>query len=183
LPRKVTVDTKSTKLNEFKIQNIIFNWAIRKKQHTIAVPNMYLYAWESDMLSITNSLYTHEYEIKTSLSDFKNDFNKASKHCMLSGTLEDGRPAYFWYVCPCDLIDKSLIPDYAGLIYIETRNKPHVIKKAPRISRYKVTDTEMDKLLRGSMWRYWKMREKLNNYEKEHNTFIENDDKFTENDS
>lgn len=41
--------------------------------------NVYLYNEESDFLSISKDMYTHEFEIKISRSDFKADFKK-SRH-------------------------------------------------------------------------------------------------------
>lgn len=50
----------------------------------LVVPNIYLYHWESDLFGITpKTRYAVEVEIKTSRADYKKDFTKLTKHCLL----------------------------------------------------------------------------------------------------
>ena len=70
-------------MNEELIQNNLYRWCYRKG-HIHIVPNVYIFDWESDFLSITRSLYSHEYEIKITKSDFKQDIRKRKKHEILS---------------------------------------------------------------------------------------------------
>lgn len=108
---------------------------------------------EADVLVVSKTHYLSEFEIKTSLSDFKADFKKAIKHKRLQGEEHKkynrewvlkyvgttGVPNYFSYVCIKDLIDVSLIPKYAGLYYVDGETLV-CIKKPPRIHNLKVTD-------------------------------------------
>jgi len=156
------IHIKEKKLTEFKIQNILFNWCVRKKNHIVAIPNMYVHDWEADMISVTKAQYCHEYEIKISKADFKNDAKKPKHKLLMEQNSETVRaPSYFWYVCPEGMIDVSDVPEHAGLIVIGKWNRPIVKKKAPRISKSPITNKQLDKMLMGSQWRYWKMREKL----------------------
>ncbi len=52
------------------------------------VDNLYVFPWESDKLLWTKSGYIHEFEIKISRADYKNDFkHKLEKHIVLSSTI------------------------------------------------------------------------------------------------
>lgn len=46
--------------------------------------NSYLFDWESDVFTLTGSLYSVEVEVKISRSDYLADFKKTDKHRMLS---------------------------------------------------------------------------------------------------
>lgn len=62
------------------IQKALY-YHISKKNHTHMCPNKHLDNWwECDMVSITPAGYLHEFEIKISRADFKNDFKKGAKH-------------------------------------------------------------------------------------------------------
>lgn len=156
---------KSKTLTEFKIQNILFYWSVRKKNHVLGLPNTYLYNWESDFISMTAANYVHEYEIKISRSDFRVDFKKPRHALLLEGRYGSGCPSYFWYVMPDGLVDLEDIPDHAGLLYIMKGNRVSIRRKARKLSKLPATDTQINKLLVGSMWRYWSMRQKLDELE------------------
>ena len=114
---------------------------------------------ECDLLRVTKSNIIYEYEIKISKKDFLNDFKKLYKHNKLKGIFPEkyneewylnntgtaGRPNYFYYVCPQDLIKESEIPIYSGLIYISD-NHMTVIKKAPKLHSLKVTNILIRKI-------------------------------------
>lgn len=68
-------------MNEYVIQDLIYKWLVG--HHINIIPNLYLYQWESDMISVTKSGYVHEYEIKISKKDFYADFLKKEKHQVL----------------------------------------------------------------------------------------------------
>lgn len=142
---------------ESRIQDILSRDLI-SKNHQLITPNVFLYSWESDLISITNADFSHEYEIKISKSDFKQD-TKKNKHKWL----QKGRNCsnYFWYCCPHDLIDSKDIPEYAGLIYIQN-DYIRVIKPAPRLHTNKITDRHHNYLSRGLMLRYWSQRRQNN---------------------
>jgi hypothetical protein len=110
--------------------------------HDYLLQNVFIYQWESDFFCISSSGYAIEVEIKISRSDFKADFKKTIKHKLLSNaskelvTLNMGTdnnmsmvsyrvpvtPNKFYYCCPENLIDRSEIPDYAGLLYFRDKN-------------------------------------------------------------
>ena len=136
-------------MNEKQVQKLLFARVLLKKHHNVAIPNTYLYDWESDFISVTKSGYIHEYEIKLTLSDFKADMKKEAKHNLISRAYATGRgrvPAYFWYVVTFD-IDIAMIPEYAGLL--KARNGYlYEIKPAPRMVNEKMNHTQMIDCLR-----------------------------------
>lgn len=97
------------------------------------LPNFYVGKYEMDIFRVTGSGYIQEYEIKTSRSDFRNDFNKEHynlKKSAISGKYErlytkkhdfiksKNYPANkFYFVVPKNLISIEEVPDYCGLIY------------------------------------------------------------------
>lgn len=99
--------------------------------------NLYVYNWESDFLAITNSWYAYEIEVKISVSDFKNDFNKSKKHIALSSGKAEFIPNYFYYAVPEGMLSPSDVPPYAGLIYIKGRDM-YISKHAPKINKEKM---------------------------------------------
>jgi len=127
----------------------------------IALPNCHFNGWEADYLTITSSYFMTEYEIKVSRKDFLGDVkSKPYKHLLLSEgithyTTGDSSiwtfltrvklPNYFYYVVPAGLADRSEVPEYAGLIYIQPESYPTVkeIKKAPRIHGLHLSDIEV----------------------------------------
>ena len=149
------------------------------------VPNVYLYRWESDFISVTKSGYVHEFEIKCSKSDFKNDAkHKAERHGILQnghrnpakweryyidngsnmykltkdGNIICNRPNYFWFICPDGLITE--VPEYAGLMYATHLN--FIIKKAPKLHGNKISQGQLIKLVSSMYHRYWQIRYDLN---------------------
>lgn len=95
-----------------------------------AIPNYYLRsAWECDVLVLSKNNFLTEYEIKTSVADFKKDFQKGKRyaHYFSNGrlkhhTISNGeRTNRFFFVVPTGLLDISQIPDYAGLIEVGER--------------------------------------------------------------
>lgn len=90
---------------------------------------------EADVLSMLKSGYIVEFEVKISRSDFRADAKK-TKWKFYDLRMERHIPNYFYYVCPKDLIDKSEIQDYAGLIYIDQDNI-QIIKRAKILHRHK----------------------------------------------
>lgn len=159
---------KSDSLTEFKIQNILFYWCVKKRGHAIAVANTYLHAWEADLISVTKAGYVHEFEVKISKQDFKKDAQKTKKHVALTEQTNNSVPSHFWYVCPDGLIDVDDVPNHAGLIYIKKYNRPHVVKKAPRLSKMPINQKQSDKMMMASAWRYWAMRSKIMLLEQQH---------------
>lgn len=120
---------------------------------------------ECDVLRITGADIVYEYEVKVSRADFKAEMrNKTKKHEVLRGKhktnphtwnypgggtdteeiLQErwgsvGRPNFFYFVSPENLLNVDEIPDFAGLIYI-SESEVKVIKKAPKLHSFKATD-------------------------------------------
>ena len=145
-------------MNESLIQNIVYRWANRKGHQSI-IPNIYVYSWESDMISITKAGYLHEYEIKITKSDFKADMKKQKKHQILEKGLTANRPNYFWYVCPDCIIKYEDIPAYAGVIYIgENYIRWNKRRKAPLLHKEKVREYILQKMINSFTAKYWLLR-------------------------
>ena len=106
-------------LREKDIQSFIMMW---KRGRGLIVPNIYLKYGEADILFVTNAGIATEFEIKTSLRDFKNDKKKTVKHGMYEHAFEKKAvkpeeliPNYFVYVFPSDVeIPKEDMPKYSG---------------------------------------------------------------------
>lgn len=154
-------------MTESEIQSII-QIDERRGGHEVYVPNVYLFNWESDMISINRSGYVWEYEIKCSRADFKADFKKESRHHALELGVEidslNGpeiafRPNRFIYVCPEGLIKVEEVPYYCGLMYVkQNRIRPRMIKKPPILHRDKITHTQTRRLLKSLYSKYWRMK-------------------------
>lgn len=131
---------------ERKIQQCLFNW-VTKYNHQLFAPNIYYFNYETDFLSLDSKYYLHDFEIKISRSDFKADLSKP-RHSLFaklySKVSKPGRrkhigynaPNCFWYVCPANLIKKSEVPPYAGLIYVYKTGGIKVIKKRRYLHKY-----------------------------------------------
>lgn len=66
------------------------------------------------------------FEIKVARGDFLNDLNGfKEKHKLALGISEE-----FLYVCPWGLIDKSEVPELAGLMYVDQSNGLRIVKPA-----------------------------------------------------
>jgi len=149
-------------LTENKIQLILFDFF--RKKHKQVIPNIFLYDWESDLIGVTKSDYVNEYEIKTSVSDFKSDFKK-DKHSFFKNKTGKKIPNHFWYAVPEGLIDIKDIPSYAGLIHIRKKNKTRytaqIIKKAPKLISTKINEIQQNHINTSLYYRFWELRKKL----------------------
>lgn len=154
------------KLTERDIQKYVHRYA-SAHHHPCIIRNCFMYKWECDVLSVTRSGYTHEFEIKTSYVDFKNDFSKIYKHQTLKNCCADEkrRPNYFWYVCQSGIIPISDVPEYAGLMYVAniTNFIPEdigeeylkLIKKAPLLHHDKINNEELMHIAQSFTERYF----------------------------
>lgn len=129
-----------TELTEEKIIEILMNDFQKSSKYKI--PNLYIFNWESDYLSYTESGYCYEIEVKISKADFKHDFTKKSKHKILQNDKKKNKPNYFYYAVPENLITEDEIPSYAGLIYVRGRYCK-IIKKAPRLHDEKLSEEKL----------------------------------------
>ena len=155
-------------MTESDIQNALFR-ELEDKGHTLIVPNVKLWSWEADLISVTKAGYAYEYEIKCSRGDFLRDSDK-KRHKQLSKVQEKGRassyyqgPSRFFYVVPAGLIKKDEIPDYAGLLEMRKRPRGRRLyslsaSKAPRLHSNTIEEDRRRYLARGLMHRYWEVR-------------------------
>lgn len=135
-------------MTEGDIQLSLYHYCYARG-HEYMTPNVYLYDWESDFLSLTKKGSVFEFEIKTSRADFMADAGKTVKHQGLesgardltdrernwvadswigkrirekmdaSGRIVVKRPNFFVYVVPENLVAAEEVPKYAGLLYID----------------------------------------------------------------
>lgn len=165
------------------------------------VSNLYLFKnnWETDFLLVQKtSGYCYEIEIKTSRSDFFNDFKKVEKHTILregthqvkkyrykfdpeaKKTVTDHyyvtkewkfRPNRFYYCVPENLIKIEEVPEYAGLMYV-IGDKVKTVKEAKFIHKEKL---DLIKPLCDKFYYYWKNARSANLIlEKKINEYKEN---------
>lgn len=162
--------------------------------------NLYLFRhnWETDFLVVQKSGYCYEIEIKTSRSDFSNDFKKKDKHLILNEGVymrpkykyysdkETGkrisektyvpekwefRPNKFYYCVPEGLIKVEEVPDYAGLMYVDKIGIVRTVKEPKFLHKEKL---ELTKKLCDKFYYYWKnTRTKLSISEKQNRTYSE----------
>ncbi|MCR9295433.1 MAG: hypothetical protein NXI32_22170 [bacterium] len=121
----------------------------------VVIPNVFILGsrWESDVVRITPAGFWIEYEIKISVADFRNDFQKTlkpsyaknnqTKHDFLSSGDEYSRrwsshavprPRQFYFVAPENLLPLREIPEHAGLIEVGgNRGWFQTVKEAPKI--------------------------------------------------
>jgi len=77
------------------------------------IPNVYLYDWESDFISVTRAGYIHEYEIKISKSDFKNDVkSKSGKHEVVQCGCRSPKEYEQMYIKDYEKIGLSEVPPW-----------------------------------------------------------------------
>ena len=144
------------KVCEMTIQAILMNWLMDNKHHEFVIPNStVIFPWESDLISVTNALLSHEYEIKLNFADYKRDAKKLFKHSVM-GT--DLGPSYFWYVTNDFDIDP---PTNAGWIKMVPRGSDwmtvNVKREAPRLHTVKLSPRKQSAVTRLLSWRLTNM--------------------------
>jgi hypothetical protein len=126
--------------------------------HKYLINNAYIFDWESDFFSVTESGYVYEVEIKITRGDFKDDFNKTQKHMLLESSEAQSnvkKPNKFFYAAPKGLLNTIEIPKYAGLIEIPNIDEmPVVSKNAPFLHRENSLNLLKDILLDKFYYRY-----------------------------
>ena len=138
--------------------------------------NIFVGKWEADLLEVTRSRLTYEYEVKVSRCDFHKDKKKSDKYgknkfdVVTSGQ----RTNYFYYIVPKSLIKPDEVPDFAGLIYAYEGSVQcyslekgryavkriffEVVKPAQKVSDMKADDNFIRKLDLSMYYRYHQMR-------------------------
>lgn len=164
------------KLTENSIQTCFGNCFSLMQKFEFVVPNCKLiYDSECDLAGFTKTGFVHEFEIKISVADYKNEPNKTilvegsflnskrkySKENKLE-MLEKGFcvPNYFSYLVPDNLISLDDIPSFAGLYYIDEYGRIYCVRTPKRLHKRKMELEERYKQLRKLGYRYWSMRTK-----------------------
>ena len=141
----------------------------------LMLPNYRPPGWgeECDLFVVTRAMFSIEYEIKLTRSDFKADSRKVRKHERLAAHDPDDRwmPTRFFYVMPDEMIPGDQVPDYAGLIYVRevvdrygSRVKLVQVRPAPRLSRHKRTEKTLHAMGETAYYRFWSERRRFENY-------------------
>ena len=155
-------------LTESDIQDALYRH-FSGKRHPMTIPNCGAdcVVGEADLISITRAHLVHDVEIKTSLADYRREFEtKEDKHEILdAGGVKDYPYGgtyyysnYFWFAAPDGLLDDEDLPDYAGLLTVSDRRVVTVAVDAPRLHTEKLSDTDRRYIERGLTLRYWQER-------------------------
>ncbi|MEZ4740405.1 MAG: hypothetical protein R2818_13865 [Flavobacteriales bacterium] len=149
-------------------------WAMRchaqELHHEWITPNAYLYAWESDLLTVSAQGHVHEIEIKTSRYDLKNDMKKP-KHgdgLLLRGTALSGaeerinrpikRPNYFSFAMPCEVFrrpSRLVLPAYAGVYTVDEQGRIREERAPVQLHSERISTRQLFLLARRIHHRYW----------------------------
>ncbi len=150
-------------MTENSIQEILFQW-LREKKQTLITPNVSLFWGEADLISVSRTGYSTEFEIKCSLSDYRRDFRtKPAKHKRLqdpkSSHGKKTLPNYFVFVFPEEIYYKHNleVPACYGVVLIKDGNAVQV-RKPTLLHRVCLSDRNREYLGRGLMLRYWGKR-------------------------
>lgn len=166
-------------------------WLLSRQAYQIQIPSFTpLRWWESDHYAVTKAGYAVEFEIKTSVADFKADAKKQkdgrawrdgrgyarderggfiysteNKHQQLASRCIHG-PSRFYFVCPEGVLQVSDMPEWAGLIWAYPHpnlNYPtcHEQKPAPKLHRERVSDATLETIRNAMYYRYWTLRTKM----------------------
>jgi hypothetical protein len=138
-------------------------WRYFWRQSAVCVANYYPpHWWENDVFRITRDGYWIEYEIKTSLSDFKADAAKTkvwrgetvNKHQLLaSGDLRG--PSRFFFVVPA-VLDVDC-PAWAGLIRVSKLSRglsKNICKPATKLHSAKAGPEALHLAMRAVYYRH-----------------------------
>lgn len=119
-------------------ENIISHSLAREfaKSNDILLAHCYVWnkRFESDFVRIKKSMLYHEYEIKSTRSDFLKDFTKKGKHTKIK--IGDSGLASFTFVVKVGEVGIEDIPNYCGFWEYEEVHgvvRFKEIKKAPRL--------------------------------------------------
>lgn len=165
----------------------------RKDPSEIMIPNFYHGLYEMDVFKLMKTGYVVEYEVKTSRSDYFNDFKKYRTNY---GVFHEGSSSWpdktnvykhdsilkgecanrFFFVVPYGLVKIEEIPSHCGLMYFsEAKDILSVdyittIKPAPLIHKRMFSDYRA--LAISLSWREEHLRRRYHNVKTELNTDI-----------
>ena len=148
------------------IINGFCEFVFRDRKGNKIYPNVFVGAWEADLLEVTRSKLTYEYEVKVSRCDFHKDSKKEGK---FDNITSGKRTNYFYYIVPDGLVKPEEVPEFAGLIYAinGTRRASgytepviyfHVVKSPQKVSSIKADSKFIDKLNLSAYYRFHKLR-------------------------
>lgn len=135
-----------------KINESIIQYAIYMKTGKELFTNITVGCNEWDGISISSAGYPTCYEVKISKSDFKADFKKDRHKLLLNRLTQDPDnkyirlgllPKYVYYVINGFEIDKSELPDYAGLMIVDSRGFASMKVQAPVLWKEKVSEKRL----------------------------------------
>ncbi|MEO5584988.1 MAG: hypothetical protein ABIQ75_06000 [Flavobacteriales bacterium] len=157
----------------------------RALRHEWVTPNAMLYAWESDLLTVTPQRHVCEVEIKISRGDLLNDLKKPkhSQGMLMNGSfmhkrnakgttpnelVEDKRrargetacrrPNYFVFAMPCAVYRKLKgveLPPYAGVYTVDDEGRVFEERRAIQLHTEAVSVEDLLGLARRMHHRYW----------------------------
>jgi hypothetical protein len=173
----------STKITEKQMQSAIATsspWL--SKRYDVIIPNCYT-KWdnEADLFCIRPSGFCDEIEIKVSKADFRLDEKKTIK--VLDGksrrkyhkkpkrdVLQDGSMSnYFWYAFPEGLIDLEDVPDWSGIIIVNSSLHAYEIRQPKRLHNTKLSIEQQFKQTKKLGYRYWNLIEATNTHHNNEN--------------
>ncbi|MBL7950680.1 MAG: hypothetical protein JNM62_03070 [Flavobacteriales bacterium] len=153
--------------------------------HEWITPNALLYAWESDLLTVTRDGMVCEVEIKCSRTDLLNDLKKPkhSQGMLLNGTFMDKRsgkaktlnearedqrrragaercrrPNYFCFALPCAIYRKlpaGKLPPYAGVYTVDEEGRVFEERRPIQLHTERIGADDLLALARKMHHRYW----------------------------
>ena len=152
-------------------ENMIQETLAKKFFNDFFVCNKFYSDFEADFLRVTSAGFMYEYEIKISISDFRNDFKKECtdryrrgeailKHDMIrSGALSI---KHFYFCAPAGIIPVEEVPDEFGLFEFSKVDSPYpanyldmdLTKKPTAMSEHKVDRAWRVKMMEKTYWDY-----------------------------
>ena len=148
-----------------KIEGLAYYYISMRHRFKWVYPNVYIDENEVDLLHITDSGYAYFYEVKASLSDFRNDLKKPRHKLLLerSGKLLL-KPKQFIYLTYGFEIPPDEIPEYAGVLRLSkygVNSYKNGDKVTPTIFNEKVPQGVINTLNQKMIYRYMDKRIKL----------------------
>ncbi len=143
-------------MTESKMQEILYCHLY----HKYFVCNYFYGSWEADLLTVTDAGYVKEFEIKLSRADFMAEFKfKLGKHHRLKKKITT--ISQFWFVIHGFKVSLDEIPEHAGLMEVTKGDYGYyvkIVKKAPKLCKWKICKSDKRELLRAVHARYWNLR-------------------------